>query len=153
MKTLICGILVGLNGVGFLGLTAQAQSQMQIQAGTSTAQKSKTASQPSARNWIWVVRDDGTKSCEGTPTNSLKDARAELEKAGVKVKSARRGHDGLMHLQMCGASTGDQNEFEIAKKDLKIAEKRGFKLPGSPAELKKSGTGAKKSGRADVGGP
>jgi hypothetical protein len=50
----------------------------------------------------------------------------QLAKAGIKVLSAAKQPDGMMHTQVCGAPTGMANTYEINSTDLKKAEKLGF---------------------------
>lgn len=77
---------------------------------------------------IWVERPDGGKSCEASKAEKLTKAEAALKKAGVKVHASKKGHDGDMHIQVCGADAGTLNTFEIDAKDLAKAKKAGFKL-------------------------
>ena len=81
-------------------------------------------SNPSKR--VFVFKYDGSLQCDMGKPVSLKDMRAELK--GIPVYSMEKRHDGQMHIQVCGSITGEANVYEIAEKDLKEAEKRGFKL-------------------------
>lgn len=76
---------------------------------------------------VWVVRSDGAQSCgikEGLSPEQMGD---ELRKAGIQVFEMRKGTDGKMHAQMCGAPTGGLNGFEILSADLPKALLIGYK--------------------------
>jgi len=77
---------------------------------------------------IWVFKKDGSQSCGLMPGDSIEGAKTQLEKAGVKVIEARKQSDGKMHIQMCGADTGQVNQFKIDKKDLTKAIALGYQL-------------------------
>ena len=52
----------------------------------------------------------------------------ELKNEGIKVGASRKGHDGLAHISVCGASTGKLNVYSIARESLPKARALGFKL-------------------------
>lgn len=80
-----------------------------------------------------VYKSRGGLQCaefKGTPPQ---DMRAELEKAGIKVKSVACGEDGLMRPAVCGAGDGAINIFEIPQAKAAQAASRGFlPLSGLP---------------------
>jgi hypothetical protein len=79
---------------------------------------------------IWVKRSANAASCEGEG-EPLTIARKDLENAQVRILQEKRAGDGLMHIQMCGADTGEQNYFQILKSDLEKAKTQGFsEAPG-----------------------
>ncbi len=84
---------------------------------------------------VWVKRSASAASCvgEGEP---LAVARKSLENAQVRILQEKRAGDGLMHIQMCGADTGELNYFQIPKTELNQAKTAGFsEAPGfSPKE-------------------
>jgi hypothetical protein len=45
----------------------------------------------------------------------------------MKVYSSGNRNDGMMRIQVCGAPTGNVNVYEIDRKDLAVAQKKGFK--------------------------
>lgn len=74
-----------------------------------------------------VFKPDGSLQCEpdsGTPASAM---AAELQAAGVQVYGARRTSDGMMHMQLCGSSTGRINVLEIDGADLEQARGLGFR--------------------------
>lgn len=86
-----------------------------------------SASGPEARptDRIMVYKYDGSLQCNAGKPISVEVMQKEL--AGIEVFSARKKPDGLMHIQVCGSITGMSNVYEIAAKDLKKAESKGFK--------------------------
>jgi len=67
--------------------------------------------------------------CEkGSAILDVDKAEAELKKAGVFAFEARIGHDGMMHTTVCGASTGNTIEVQVAKLDVERAQALGYKL-------------------------
>lgn len=78
-----------------------------------------------AMDRIKVYKYDGSKQCGMGQAISVEEMQKELR--GIQVYSAENKPDGLMHIQMCGANTGIANVYEIDKKDLAEAKKRGFK--------------------------
>ncbi len=82
---------------------------------------------------VWLQKEDGSLSCEPDRAVSLEAARAELEKNDVKVLAQQKGNDGQMHIQMCGAPTGNLNLIQVSKDDVSKAKELGFletKNPG-----------------------
>lgn len=75
---------------------------------------------------IWVIKSDESKQCEGQGT-ALEQAKQEAEASGIKVYDIKKSDDQMMHIQVCGASTGSTNALQISKSDLKKAEAIGFK--------------------------
>lgn len=75
---------------------------------------------------VLIYKFDGSKQCKQGKVISLKNMERELK--GIDVFSSKKKNDGLMHLSVCGGETGNANVYEIAKKDLAKAKKRGFKI-------------------------
>ena len=75
---------------------------------------------------VLVFKFDGSKQCQQGNPISVNRMKKELK--GIKVFSALKKNDGLMHLTVCGGETGNANVFEINKNDLELAKKRGFKV-------------------------
>jgi hypothetical protein len=94
--------------------------------------RGKKAPRPSTPDRVWVTASDGSKSCEQGSGTPLENGRATLQSAGIEVFDAQKGQDGMAHIQMCGASTGSQNTYQIAVADVAKAEKLGFKLKPTP---------------------
>jgi hypothetical protein len=75
---------------------------------------------------VKVFKYDGSKQCGMGKAIDL--AIMERELKGIKVVASEKKNDGMMRIQMCGAASGDANLYEIDRKDLKKAEKKGFKV-------------------------
>lgn len=74
---------------------------------------------------VFVSKNDGSLQC-GVGQNIPPEEMAK-ELGDIKVYSLANKHDGMMHIQVCGSSTGQVNIFEIAESDLKKAINKGFK--------------------------
>jgi hypothetical protein len=75
---------------------------------------------------VLVYRYDGSLQCNMGKPVSPQTMKKDLK--GITVYSMEKKQDGQMHVQVCGAITGQANVFEISAKDLKEADKKGFKL-------------------------
>ena len=71
------------------------------------------------------LKYDGSLQC--SMGKAIEPAEMQKELKGLTVHSAINKADGLMHIQQCGTPTGKANVYEIDKKDLPEAKKRGFK--------------------------
>lgn len=89
-------------------------------APTPSATTAAPASTP-----LQVFKSRGSVQCgdRGTAPELM---RAELERAGVRVLSARCGSDGRMYPAVCGGATGEINLFEIDTGDAERARALGF---------------------------
>ncbi|MCM2278826.1 MAG: hypothetical protein NDJ89_12190 [Oligoflexia bacterium] len=94
-------------------------------AWTAAPEAFAAAKKPS-EGQVWVARPDGEKSCGMEAGQPLEAAAEELRRAGVTVLESRKGNDGKMHIQVCGALTGSLNAHLIAGKDLARARELGF---------------------------
>lgn len=90
--------------------------------------KSTSSSAKKDDGRVWVSRPDGALSCEDEKAESLEKGADLLRKAKVEVFGSKKSGDGQMHIQMCGASTGSENSYQIRKEDIAKAQKLGFKL-------------------------
>lgn len=77
---------------------------------------------------VWVSRSDGARSCGAKEGQSVEDVSRELIQAGIKVYEARKGSDGKLHAQVCGASKGTVNAFLISDADFQKARALGFEV-------------------------
>lgn len=77
---------------------------------------------------IWVSRPDGAMSCEPGSGLTVEKGVEELRKEKIEVLEARKGTDGKMHIQMCGASEGTTIQVRIPKEALPGAKMRGYEL-------------------------
>ena len=75
---------------------------------------------------IWVYKYDGSRQCGLGEVISLGKMKSELE--DILIYKMEKRNDGLMHTMNCGAATGMANVYQIAKKDLKLAQKLGFQV-------------------------
>lgn len=75
---------------------------------------------------VWIARADGGQSCSPDSAQSLDKGAEELKKSGVRVLDSRKGGDGKMHMQMCGAPTGSTNAYLVPREDLPKAAALGF---------------------------
>jgi len=85
---------------------------------------------------LWVFEEsslevymyDGTLQCGMGQETPLAEMAEKLSEAGIKVLESRKGGDGLAHIAVCGASTGDINVFRIPREDLPAAQALGFRV-------------------------
>ncbi len=85
-------------------------------------QINKNGSKPKT---VFVFKSDGSLQCGMGQSIPPKEMAKEL--GDIKVYSFSNKHDGMMHIQVCGSSTGQINVFEISESDLKKAMSKGFK--------------------------
>lgn len=88
----------------------------------ANAQTDVTENKPTT---ISVYKYDNSKQCEWASGVPLKTMEKELK--GIKVVSSIQKSDGKMYASKCGGPTGMINVYEIREKDVKKAEKLGFK--------------------------
>ncbi|MFN7455414.1 MAG: hypothetical protein ACK5RO_12230 [Pseudobdellovibrionaceae bacterium] len=74
---------------------------------------------------VRVFKYDGSKQCSLGEVIPLEKMKAELKE--IQVFKAESKSDGLMHLTVCGGSTGRAHVFEINKTQLEAAKKLGFR--------------------------
>lgn len=85
--------------------------------------KATTASQQK----IWVTKDDGSRQCAGAKgAISPEFAMRQLKAAGILAFQSKKGNDGQMRAQKCGAATGNTVEVEISRTDLRKALALGY---------------------------
>ncbi|MER9304355.1 hypothetical protein [Mesorhizobium sp. M0496] len=73
-----------------------------------------------------VYKYDGTLQCGLGQEIPLTEMAQELVDAGVLVISSHKSSDGLLHIALCGALTGQINVYEIPTPDLHKAMQLGF---------------------------
>ena len=91
---------------------------------TTTLASSETKASPDKSGHVFVAKLDGSKQCEG---KGIPAATMAKELKGIKIFSQNNQTDGMMRIQMCGASTGRYNVYEINAKDFDKAAALGFK--------------------------
>lgn len=74
---------------------------------------------------VRVYKPDGSLQCGQGKAVPVEEMQVELK--GLAVHSAENRPDGLMHMQLCGSPTGRCNVYEIDRKDLDVALKKGFR--------------------------
>lgn len=110
---------------GILALLLVACSSAEQQPEKKWDVKVTTKGEPK----VWIFRPDGSKQCaEAPPSLTPSSASQDLKNAGVMVYQGRSGNDGMMRTAVCGASTGNTVELEIAKVDLPKAQAKGYKV-------------------------
>lgn len=77
---------------------------------------------------VEVYKYDGSLQCERGSEIPLEDMAGELTAAGIEVQASRKGTDGLAHIAVCGASTGNVNVYTIPSDALSRAEELGFRV-------------------------
>lgn len=93
----------------------------------------ETGSQ-NGKDFAWVARPDGAKQCENTEGQSLDAGLEELKKAKIDVLESKKGDDGMMRIQLCGAPAGKENTYKIRRKDLAKARALGFQETGGSSK-------------------
>ena len=81
----------------------------------------------SAAESVWITRPDGAQSCQPGSGTTLEDDAQELKTAQIPVLESKKGSDGMMHIQMCGAPKGSTNSFLIPKDKLAQALTLGYR--------------------------
>lgn len=74
---------------------------------------------------VKVFKPDGSLQCGQGKAVAVTEMQNQLN--GIKVYSSVNRNDGMMRVQVCGAPTGNVNVYEIDRKDLAAAQKKGFK--------------------------
>lgn len=85
----------------------------------------EVAPKTTTQDYVFVFKYDGSLQCGQGKAITPETMAKEL--AGIPVKSMNKKGDGLMHIQVCGSTTGKANVFEIPSQFLKKAEGKGFK--------------------------
>lgn len=74
---------------------------------------------------VKVYKEDGSLQCGQGKAVSIAEMQSQLK--NIHVYSAENKNDGMMRIQLCGSPTGNNNVYEIDRKDLDAALKAGFK--------------------------
>jgi hypothetical protein len=77
---------------------------------------------------VEIYKYDGTLQCGMGHESTLEEMAKELESGGIDVLENRKGTDGLVHINVCGASTGAINIYLIDRGSLPAAQRLGFRL-------------------------
>lgn len=89
-------------------------------------EKGNVKGEPVAEKRIFVYKYDGSLQCGQGRKVPLKEMAGQLD--GIKIYSMENKNDGLMHIQVCGSSTGSANVYEIPAKQRAAAIDAGFKI-------------------------
>jgi len=111
------------------------------------------------RPWVFggpsieVAKYDGSLQCEMGRPVSLVEMEKELRAANIAVQAKAKKADGILHPQMCGASTGTMNVYRINTSDWEKARVLGFVLYIEGISMAQSGLGLTgfKCGASGVG--
>ena len=92
------------------------------------AKKAEAPAKPEKRlPSIEVFKATGELQCGETKGLTQDEMKSFLTKNKISVYEGRTQSDGMMHMTLCGSPSGKIHIFSIPKKDLKRAEKLGFK--------------------------
>jgi hypothetical protein len=117
--------------VGFLLLGAACSNSKVKSSPVKSSDTQPQVSAPSAealKGQVWVSKADGSKSCGMQGGMTPEQAVAEFKKAAVKVHAKRAGRDGMMHMMVCGAATGNTVEVLIDGENYEVAQKLGYQV-------------------------
>lgn len=123
---LTCAV-ISLSALGCAtGHCRKAQTPVDASVNTASGSLRGASKAPaSTADRVIVFKYDGSLQCNMGKPVSVEEMRKDLK--GIPIYSAEKKSDGQMHIQVCGSITGQTNTYEISRKDLKTAEKRGFK--------------------------
>ncbi len=86
-----------------------------------------------AHKRVFVYKPDGTLQCKQGQLIAVETLLKEFKEKNITVFSNKHIHNGLMQIQMCGASTGMIYVFEIPSDSMNDASKMDFKEFAKPA--------------------
>lgn len=95
--------------------------------GMSTKQTS--VRQPAAES-VWIMKPNNAQSCSLETEFTLRQGIQELKKSHIPVLEARKGNDGKMHIQLCGAIKGSTDAYLIPTSYLPQAIALGYRKIG-----------------------
>ena len=75
---------------------------------------------------VQIYKYDRTLQCGMGREVSLEEMAGELKTAGIDIVTSRKGTDGLVHIGVCGASTGAINVYVIDRGSLLAAQRLGY---------------------------
>jgi len=80
----------------------------------------------SGHSTVWIRRSDGAQFCVAGSGASLVSGSSDLQAAQIKVLRSKKGTDGKMHAQVCGAPRGSTNNYLIDRAKLQSALALGY---------------------------
>jgi hypothetical protein len=107
---------------------AEAAAAKTTPSGTSTgpANGANPTMKPESKlDRVKVFKPDGSLQCGQGKAKPVADMQKEL--GDIQVFSSFNKNDGMMRIQVCGSPTGNANVYEIDRKNLEAALKKGFK--------------------------
>lgn len=122
------------NGADKCGAPAGEANVMKVAAADWSAFLAKHPDAGGYGLWVFdetnvpVYKYDGTLQCGMGQEIPLEEMEKELRTAGIDVISSRKGTDGLVHIGVCGASTGTINVFVIDSGLLSTVRRLGYRL-------------------------
>ena len=109
----------------FTGCATQHCESEQRNAAVVSGNEKVSSSNKDLTQRVFVYKPDGSLQCGQGSKIDINTMKKELK--DIEVFSVVTKHDGMMRIQVCGQPTGQNNVFEIHKKDLEKALKLGFK--------------------------
>jgi hypothetical protein len=94
-------------------------------------EQSKKKPRLQASETVWVMRSDEGLSCEPASGISLEQGAWVLKHAKITIFDQKKGTDGKMHTQVCGAIRGTTNCYLLERSQLKQALDLGFEPQSS----------------------
>lgn len=76
---------------------------------------------------VQIYKEDGTRQCESIRPVPATNLKQQLETNGIKVLKVEHTSDGVMHIQVCGSTTGRIYVFDIQRLHLQKALKLGYR--------------------------
>lgn len=121
--------VVAIAGIGCASgkcLQSNATAAPEAGAAAGATTPSKEAMKPESKlDRVKVFKVDGSLQCGQGKAVAVGEMQKEL--GDIKVYSSANKNDGMMRIQVCGAATGNSNVYEIDRKNLEAALKKGFK--------------------------
>ena len=101
------------------------RSQKSSVAANTTAASEAAMTNTPAVDRVKVHKPDGSLQCGQGKAIPVTEMQKQLK--DIKVHSGVNKNDGMMRIQVCGSPTGNNNVYEIDRKNLEAAIKLGFK--------------------------
>ena len=122
------------DGIDSCGAPASEANVMKVAAADWSAFLTKNPDAGGYGLWVFdestvqIYKYDGTLQCGMGHGISLEEMAMELATAGIDLVTSRKGTDGLVHISVCGASTGKINVYVIDRASLPAAQRLGYRL-------------------------
>jgi hypothetical protein len=107
------------------GATAGSGGAKAPESGGAKAPTKEVMKPESKLDRVKVFKADGSLQCgQG---KAIPAAEMQKDLGDIQVFSSASKNDGMMRIQVCGSPTGNSNVYEIDRKNLAAALKKGFK--------------------------